>query len=212
MFDNGHFGTTEMTVSPPRTLDAIAPGVAAPAGERTAPDGFTIPLSAHLDFFLPAPTQGSSPRWLSIPIRNSGAGPANYALAMDNSVTFSARQALPSPAGPAWQGEESSRFAGPVCFGRHRQPATHAGAGLRLRLQTVHADALARLLPVLLCGEESAALAMERIGSSVGGEREMRDALARIARDELEHQALLQRVRAVLPEPLVRGWQRPCDW
>ena len=68
-------------------------------------------------------------------------------------------------------------------------------------MQTVHADALAGLLPVLLCGEESAALAMDRISRSVGGERAMRDALARIARDELEHQALLQRIRAVLPEP-----------
>jgi len=72
---------------------------------------------------------------------------------------------------------------------------------VRLRLHALHADALAGLLPVLLCGEESAALAMDRIGSSVRGEREMRDALARIARDELEHQTLLQRVRAALPEP-----------
>jgi len=72
---------------------------------------------------------------------------------------------------------------------------------MRLRLRAVHADALAGLLPILLCGEESAALAMDRIGSSVRGEREMGDALARIARDELEHRTLLQRVRAALPEP-----------
>jgi hypothetical protein len=120
---------------------------------------------------------------------------------MDNAVSPSAGQALPPPAGAAWQSEEASRLAGPVCFGRHRQSTTQDGIGVRLRLRAVHADALAELLPILLCGEESAALAMDRIGSSVRGEREMRDALARIARDEMEHQTLLQRTRAVLPQP-----------
>jgi len=49
----GTYDTSEMTVSPPRTLDPIAPGVSAPAGERTAPDGLTIPLADALSGLYP---------------------------------------------------------------------------------------------------------------------------------------------------------------
>jgi hypothetical protein len=136
-----------------------------------------------------------------ITIRNSVARAANCTTAMHDSAPIAAVQTVALPAVPARECDEQSTLAEPVCFGRLRRFAGHDGGRLRLRLGPAHADALAELLPVLLCGEESAALAMDHIAGSRDAQDEMRAALARIALDELEHQALLQRIRAGLPVP-----------
>jgi len=69
-----------------------------------------------------------------------------------------------------------------------------------LRLSAGHAAALAELLQVLSCGEESAALTFDHLGNS-WQERSLSWALARIAADEREHHGLLTGLRASLPQP-----------
>ena len=69
-----------------------------------------------------------------------------------------------------------------------------------VRLSAGSAGALAELLRVLSCGEESAALTFDHLGNS-WHERPLRSALAGIAADEREHQALLAGLRASLPQP-----------
>jgi len=62
------------------------------------------------------------------------------------------------------------------------------------------ARALAELLQVLACGEESAALAFEHLGRSAK-DSTLRQALAGIAADEARHEALLTDLRRTLPPP-----------
>ncbi len=69
-----------------------------------------------------------------------------------------------------------------------------------VRLSAESAGALAELLQVLSCGEESAALTFEHLGSS-WHERSLRSALTGIAVDEREHQILLAGLSASLPQP-----------
>ena len=87
---------------------------------------------------------------------------------------------------------------GPVCFdvGRHAARAPRPVPALRLAERS--AAALAELLPLLLCGEESAALAFG------GGARDAlaapaRAELERIRREEVVHGLLLQRLQTGLP-------------
>jgi hypothetical protein len=134
-------------------------------------------------------------------LRNSVARATNWATAMHYSIHIAALQAAGPPGKSGRECDEQSTLAEPVCFGRRQRFARHDGGHLRVRLRVAHADALAELLPVLLCGEESAALAMDHLAGSGDAQDEMSAALARIALDELEHQALLQRVRAALPTP-----------
>jgi rubrerythrin len=70
-----------------------------------------------------------------------------------------------------------------------------------VQLSARNASALAELLQVLSCGEESAALTFDHLSSS-SHERSLRSVLAGIAADEREHQALLAGLRACLPQPL----------
>lgn len=65
---------------------------------------------------------------------------------------------------------------------------------------TSHARALAELLQVLACGEESATLAFEHLSRS-GKDSRVREALAGIAADEARHEALLTELRRTLPQP-----------
>lgn len=60
------------------------------------------------------------------------------------------------------------------------------------------AQAFADLLPVLLCGEESASLAFD--GLAAAGDASVAPVLARIAEEERGHDALLSGIRAALPE------------
>lgn len=69
-----------------------------------------------------------------------------------------------------------------------------------LRLSANSAGALAELLPVLSCGEESAALTFDRLGESCQ-EGSLRSALTAIAADEREHQKLIAGLCAALPRP-----------
>lgn len=90
------------------------------------------------------------------------------------------------------------RPAGPVCF----EGAGQARACSRvppLRLADRSADALAELLPLLLCGEESAALAFGSAATRISLLPTARAELDRIGREEAVHGRLLQRLRAALP-------------
>jgi hypothetical protein len=69
-----------------------------------------------------------------------------------------------------------------------------------LRLGDSKAEALAELLQVFACGEESASLAFERLGGSPI-EDAARHGLARIAGEELVHERLLRGLRGALPAP-----------
>jgi len=69
-----------------------------------------------------------------------------------------------------------------------------------LRLSTRHSEALAELLPALICGEESAGLVFARL-SREPHLSSAHDELARIEREECDHACLLSQVRAALPTP-----------
>jgi hypothetical protein len=69
-----------------------------------------------------------------------------------------------------------------------------------LRLGDTQAEALSELLQVFACGEESASLAFERLGSSPIDDA-ARHGLARIAGEELVHERLLRGLRGALPAP-----------
>jgi hypothetical protein len=84
-----------------------------------------------------------------------------------------------------------------LCFANHC-PHESREALPPLTLATRDSEALAELLPVLICGEESAALAFARLRQT----QELvaaRNDLARIERDEDEHARLLTLVREALP-------------
>src|SRR5260221_14589799 len=93
------------------------------------------------------------------------------------------------------------RVDGQVCF---RLPtgesAPSFGPGLLLQLRDVHQEALADLLQVFACGEESASLAFARLGGAPL-EEAARCGLARIAEEELVHERLLRGLRGALPAP-----------
>jgi rubrerythrin len=67
-------------------------------------------------------------------------------------------------------------------------------------LSAGHSAALAELLQVLSCGEESAALTFDHLGNS-WRDRSLSWALGRIAADEREHHGLLTGLRTSLPQP-----------
>lgn len=69
-----------------------------------------------------------------------------------------------------------------------------------VRLRAEGAAALAELLRILGCGEESAALAFEHLGNS-WHDSSIRSALAGIAADERQHQLWLAGLRGSLPQP-----------
>jgi hypothetical protein len=86
-----------------------------------------------------------------------------------------------------------------VCF-RLSEPASIASPRLALRLTDAHAEALAELLQIFACGEESAAIAFAGLARSPVDEA-ARGALIHIAREELVHEGLLRGLRGALPEP-----------
>lgn len=90
--------------------------------------------------------------------------------------------------------------AQPACF---RVFNTHTGSvtGLSVHLTTRHAEALAELLPLLLCGEESAALAFARHAGSAALPAGVRADLDRIRSDEERHALWLQQLTLGLPAP-----------
>lgn len=79
--------------------------------------------------------------------------------------------------------------AAPICFRTGcGQPAPLA---IGSELGEKAAAALRALLPTLICGEESALLVFGRLADAADSTK-CRDALARIAKDEAEHEALLR--------------------
>jgi hypothetical protein len=86
-----------------------------------------------------------------------------------------------------------------VCF-RLSEPAPIASPRPVLRLTDAHAEALAELLQIFACGEESAAIAFAGLAHSPVNEA-ARGALTSIAREELTHEGLLRGMRGALPEP-----------
>jgi hypothetical protein len=88
---------------------------------------------------------------------------------------------------------------GPVCFDLGRHAARAPRPVPQLRLTDACAAALAQLLPLLLCGEESAALAFGAGGSRATLAAAARVELERIRREEVVHGLLLQRLQTGLP-------------
>jgi hypothetical protein len=86
-----------------------------------------------------------------------------------------------------------------VCF-RLGDAVPAASPPQSLRLADVHAEALAELLQIFACGEESAAIAFAGFGAS-SIEEAARHALMRIAGEELIHEGLLRGLRGALPAP-----------
>jgi len=72
---------------------------------------------------------------------------------------------------------------------------------IQMRLKSAHSEALADLLPLLLCGEESAVLAFGLYSQSASlGMSAQRDFLG-VQADEARHAHWLQRLRVSLPTP-----------
>jgi hypothetical protein len=86
---------------------------------------------------------------------------------------------------------------GPVCFEVGRHAARAPRPVPKLRLTDRCAAALGELLPLLLCGEESAALAFG--GARAALAAAARAELERIRREEVVHGLLLQRLQTGLP-------------
>lgn len=87
----------------------------------------------------------------------------------------------------------------PACF--QLVPLRGAEPGIEhVRLSAANAAALAELLRILGCGEESAALAFEHLGNS-WHDSSIRSALAGIAADERQHQLLIAGLTEALPPP-----------
>ena len=93
-----------------------------------------------------------------------------------------------------------------VCFASRRAAApAPARQCLPLRLATAHQEALSELLPILLCGEESAALAFAGFAAESGLPPQARVELERIAADEQRHEQQLQTLRLLLPRAVSDG-------
>lgn len=95
---------------------------------------------------------------------------------------------------------------GPVCFDVGRHAARAPRPVPALRLADASAAALAELLPLLLCGEESAALAFGGGGACDALAPAARADLERIRREEVVHGLLLQRLQTGLPPAALEPW------
>ncbi len=102
---------------------------------------------------------------------------------------------------PAGYIEMRPAVTGPVCFARGWDGFNVSGR-LRIDLDERRALALAELLQVLSCGEESATASFESLAHSCD-EHSARTALMQIAADERRHQFLLAALSAGLPRPRV---------
>jgi hypothetical protein len=87
-----------------------------------------------------------------------------------------------------------------ICF-RLTDAIPIASAPEPLHLADAKAEALAELLQVFACGEESATLAFARLGDSPLADAARRG-LARVADEELMHEKLLRGLRGALPAPV----------
>jgi hypothetical protein len=90
----------------------------------------------------------------------------------------------------------------PICFASCNQ-GNGAAPVIPIQLNARHGDALAALLPVLICGEESASLAFAQLTRAPALSMQAHRQLAGIERDEARHERLLLQLRASLPQPPV---------
>jgi len=88
----------------------------------------------------------------------------------------------------------------PACFGM-AVPFSASEPPLPVRLSARHSEALSGLVPLLLCGEESAVLSFARYANSVPLGASGRRDFQGIQADEAVHARCLQRLRASLPTP-----------
>lgn len=88
----------------------------------------------------------------------------------------------------------------PVCFVSGAAPRSIPVPVVH-RLADHHATALAELLQILCCGEESAVLAFGRLSHDARLETLARATLATIASEEAVHEVLLGNLRSALPAP-----------
>jgi hypothetical protein len=98
-------------------------------------------------------------------------------------------------------------FAAPVCFRTGAERARAMAADIQLA--TADAEALSELMPVFVCGEESATLAFRHFAKTFAGSVQAADALRRISGDEDRHERLLQSIRRGLPRQTEQG--RPVE-
>ena len=94
----------------------------------------------------------------------------------------------------------SSRQAGASCFGEAARSAFLVEP-MRLELTAPHSRAFSELLPLLLCGEESAVLAFAHHSQIQKWGPRARQDFTRVEIDEERHTYWLQRLRASLPTP-----------
>jgi hypothetical protein len=88
-----------------------------------------------------------------------------------------------------------------VCFRLPgADPHPDMAPGHLLRLGSREAEALAEVLQVFACGEESAAIAFGHLAGT-SADAPVRDALSVIAAEEMAHELLLRGLRSGLPEP-----------
>lgn len=91
-----------------------------------------------------------------------------------------------------------------VCFASRAAPAPANEQRVpRLCLATAQQEALAELLPILLCGEESASLAFAGFASADRMPPVAQAELRRIGEDEQHHERQLQALRLALPRATV---------
>jgi hypothetical protein len=86
------------------------------------------------------------------------------------------------------------------CFVSHAQKELDQVELPPIRLAAPQASALARLVPLLGCGEEAAALAFDGLAGSCGDDPATTLALRKIAAEERIHEQIMHGLAAALPE------------
>ena len=89
----------------------------------------------------------------------------------------------------------------PVCFSSAGRVCAVDVCSEGIRTSTQSAEALAEVLPILLCGEESATISFSGLRDTAYIPATLRAALASIAIDERRHESLLWGIRRALPLP-----------
>lgn len=85
------------------------------------------------------------------------------------------------------------------CFRTGRTVAEVSAEGSEIDLSACHAAALSKLIPVLGCGEEAAALAFDGLARASEADRVATAALRQIAAEERIHDGLMHRLAICLP-------------
>ncbi len=87
------------------------------------------------------------------------------------------------------------------CFPTRWSEPLASQVSVRISLHAPHARALARLIPILGCGEEAASLAFDGLARSCRANRVASAALRQVAAEERIHDGLMHGLAAGLPPP-----------